>query len=143
MIKPDGVGRRLIGEIIRRYEQKGLKLIGLKMQWLSPELVERHYQSHRGQPYYEPLVAFVTSGPVVLMVWEGYNAVSVVRQINGATNALEADMGSIRGDHAVTVRYNLVHGSDSPEAARREIGLFFSENELVSYTMPDESWLKL
>jgi len=143
MVKPDGVCRRLVGEIIRRYEQKGLRLIGLKMRRLPRDLAERHYESHRGKPYYEPLVDFVTSGPVVLMVWEGYRAISAVRQVNGATDAIEAALGSIRGDYGLTVRYNLVHGSDSAETAMREIALYFDENELVSYAMPDESWLRL
>lgn len=143
MIKPDGVGRRLIGELIGRYERKGLKLVGLKLLWISRELAEKHYAAHRGRPYYEPLVAFVTSAPSVVMVWEGDNAIAVVRQLNGATDAFQADIGSIRGDFALTVRHNLVHGSDSAETARREIGLYFRDEELVSYAMPDEQWLHL
>lgn len=143
MIKPDGVGRRLIGELIARYERKGLKLVGLKLLWISRDLAEKHYAAHRGRPYYEPLVAFVTSAPSVVMVWEGVNAIAVVRQLNGATDALHADIGSIRGDFALTVRHNLVHGSDSAETAHREIGLYFRDDELVSYTMPDEQWLHM
>lgn len=141
MIKPDAVGRRLCGEIIRRYEAKGLKLVGMKIQIISRELAERQYAEHKGKPFYESLVAFITSGPSIQMVWEGEGAVEVVRTINGATSSLEADVGTIRGDFGLNVQNNLVHGSDSLETARREIALYFGEEELCDYTMPDGHWL--
>ncbi|MBX7255659.1 MAG: nucleoside-diphosphate kinase [Candidatus Hydrogenedentes bacterium] len=141
MIKPDAVGRRLCGEIIRRYEAKGLKLVGMKMQIVSRELADKHYAEHQGKKFYDSLVAFITSGPTVQMVWEGENAVAVVRKLNGATNSQEADFGTIRGDFGLTVQNNLVHASDSPDTAKREIGIYFAENELWDYSMPDGHWL--
>ena len=141
MIKPDGVGRRLCGEIIRRYEAKGLKLVGMKMQIVSPELAATHYAEHRGKPFYDGLVEFITSGPTIQMVWEGNNAVEVVRKMNGATNCQKADVGTIRGDFGLNVQNNLVHASDSLETAKREIGVYFKDAELWDYTLPDEQWL--
>ena len=141
MIKPDGVGRRLCGEVIRRYEAKGLKLVGLKMQVVPRSLAERHYAEHQGKPFYEGLLSFVTSGPTVQMVWEGENAVSAVRKLNGATDSQEADLGTIRGDLGMAIQNNIVHGSDSLETAEREIALYFVDDELVTYSMPDEHWL--
>lgn len=141
MIKPDGVGRRLCGEVIRRYESKGLKLAGLKMQIISRELAERHYEEHKGKGFYDSLIAFITSGPTIQMVWQGENAIAVARKLNGATNSQEADFGTIRGDFGLTVQNNIVHGSDKPETAAREIGLYFEEDELIDYTMPDGAWL--
>ena len=142
MVKPDAMGRRLCGEIMGRYERKGLKLVGLKMRIVSRELAERHYAEHKGKPFYPTLLEFITSGPTVQMVWEGEEAVSVVRKINGATSSLEADVGTIRGDFGLTVQKNLVHASDSPETAAREVGLYFTDAELWDYGMPDERWLK-
>ena len=141
MIKPDGVGRRLCGEIIRRYEAKGLRLAGLKMQVLTRELAERHYAEHAGKPFFAGLVEFITSGPSIQMVWEGPNAVDVVRKINGATDCRKADVGTIRGDLGLNTQNNVVHASDSLETARREIALYFSEHELWDYSMPDGHWL--
>lgn len=141
MIKPDAVGRRLCGEIIRRYEGKGLKLVGIKMQIVSRELAETHYAEHAGKKFYESLLTFITSGPTIQMVWEGENAVAVGRKLNGATNSQEADHGTIRGDFGMTVQNNLVHGSDSAETARREIDIYFDESELWNYSMPDGQWL--
>lgn len=141
MIKPDGVGRRLCGEIIRRFEAKGLRLVGLKMQVLSRELAERHYAEHVGKPFFPGLLEFITSGPTVQMVWEGPNAVEAVRKINGATSCQKADVGTIRGDFGVNTQKNLVHASDSVETARREIALYFAQEELWSYVMPDGHWL--
>jgi len=141
MIKPDAVGRRLCGEIIRRYEAKGLKLVGLKMQILSRELAETHYAEHVGKPFYAPLLAFVTSGPAIQMVWEGVDAVDVVRTMNGVTSCRQADAGTIRGDCGLDGRHNLVHASDSIETANREIALYFDAAELWEYSMPDEHWL--
>jgi nucleoside-diphosphate kinase len=141
MIKPDGVGRRLCGEVIRRYEAKGLKLAGLKMQVLTRELAEKHYTEHAGKPFYEPLVSFITSGPTIQMVWEGVNAVEAVRKINGATDCRKADIGTIRGDLGLNTRNNVVHASDSPATADREIALYFAPDELWQYPMPDAHWL--
>lgn len=141
MVKPDGVGRRLAGEVIRRYEAKGLKLVGLKMQIVSRELAERHYAEHKGKGFYDALLAFITSGPTIQMVWEGLEAVAVGRRINGATNPQAADVGTIRGDHGLTVQNNIVHASDSPETAAREIALYFNDDELLTYPMPDDPWL--
>jgi len=141
MIKPDGVGRRLCGEIIARYEAKGLRLTGLKMQVLSEELAAEHYAEHVDKPFYPGLMAFITSGATIQMVWEGPEAVDVVRKLNGATHCLKADVGTIRGDHGVNTRNNLVHASDSPETAAREIALYFDDSELWDYAMPDGLWL--
>jgi len=142
MIKPDAVGRRLCGELIGRYERKGLRLAGLKMQVISRELAERHYAEHVGKPFYQGLLDFVTSGPSIQMVWEGPNAVETVRKMNGATDCQKADVGTIRGDFGMNTRNNVVHASDSAETAEREIKLYFSDNELWDYPMPDGHWLE-
>ena len=141
MVKPDGVGRRVIGEAIRRYEAKGLKLVGLKMQIISRDLAHKHYAEHDGKPFFADLVKFITSGPTVQMVWEGNNAVEVVRKMNGATNSLKAEIGTIRGDLGLSLQNNVVHASDAVETAVREIALYFRNEELWSYSMPDEHWL--
>jgi len=141
MVKPDGVGRRLSGAVIQRYEAKGLRLVGVKMQIISRELADEHYAEHREKPFFEELVAFITSGPVIQMVWEGPGAVGVVRQINGATRCLEADVGTVRGDFGLSTTHNVVHAADSVETAQREIALYFSEDELWDYEMPDAAWL--
>jgi len=141
MIKPDAVGRRLCGEIIRRYEAKGLRLVGMKMQVISMELAAKHYAEHVDKPFYPGLVKFITSGPTLQMVWEGLEAVNAVRKMNGATDCRKADVGTIRGDFGLNTRNNLVHASDSIETARREIALYFREDELWDYTMPDGHWL--
>jgi nucleoside-diphosphate kinase len=142
MIKPDGVGRGLVGECMRRYERRGLKLVGLKMQILTGEMAAKHYAEHVGKPFYPELAAFVTSGPTVQMVWEGRDAVAQVRKMNGATNCINADVGTIRGDFGLSNQKNLVHASDSPETAAREIALYFRPEELVEHTLPVEAWLK-
>ncbi|GMW02969.1 MAG: nucleoside diphosphate kinase [Candidatus Hydrogenedentota bacterium] len=141
MIKPDALGRRLCGEIIRRYEARGLKLVGMKLQIVSPELAAKHYAEHQGKPFYNDLVAFITSMPTIQMVWEGENAVAAVRKMNGATNSQNADVGTIRGDLGLTVQNNLVHASDSVETATREIAIYFENSELWNYQMPDDRWL--
>lgn len=125
MVKPDGVRRGLMGEIIRRMENKGLVVREMKLFTIDRDLAERHYGEHRAKPFFGELVSFITSGPVVAMVLEGPGAVSAARQVMGATNPLEAAPGSIRGDFATVITENLVHGSDSPESADREVGLFF------------------
>lgn len=141
MVKPDGVGRRLVGEMIRRYERKGLKLVGMKMQIMSEELAKTHYAEHAERPFFGDLVRFITSGPTVQMVWEGPSAVEVVRKINGATDCLDADVGTIRGDYGLSLQNNMAHASDSVETAEREIGLYFTDDELLDYSMPDDIWL--
>lgn len=141
LFKPDAVQRRLVGRIIARIEEKGLKIVGLKMIRVSRELAEKHYAEHREKPFYPELVSFITSAPVVAMVVEGPRAVEVVRKMMGKTNPLEAEPGTIRGDFGLSVTMNLIHGSDSPASAAREIALFFREDELVSYTLADSVWL--
>jgi len=141
LLKPDAVQRRLVGRIIARIEEKGLKIVGLKMIRVSRELAEQHYAEHREKPFYPELVSFITSAPVVAMVVEGPRAVEVVRKMMGKTNPLEAEPGTIRGDFGLSVTMNLIHGSDSPASAAREIALFFREDELVSYTLADSVWL--
>jgi nucleoside-diphosphate kinase len=125
LVKPDAFARNLTGEIIARFERKGLALVALSLSTISRELASQHYAEHEGKPFYEELVSFITSGPLVAMVLEGEQAVVAARQLIGATNPLEANPGSIRGDYAVAVGQNMVHGSDSPDSASREVGLFF------------------
>jgi len=127
LVKPDAFARALSGEIIARFERKGLRLVALRLLTMERELAERHYAEHEGKPFYGELVSFITSGPLVAMVLEGESAVEAARQVIGATNPLEAAPGSIRGDFAIEVGQNMVHGSDSPESAAREVGLFFPE----------------
>jgi len=130
-IKPDGVERGLIGEIIGRFEKRGLKLVGMKQMQVITDLAERHYGEHKGKPFFDGLVKFITSGPIVAMVWEGKGAIALCRTVIGATSPAAAAMGTIRGDLALDISRNIVHGSDGPEAAAREIGLFFAKEELV------------
>jgi nucleoside-diphosphate kinase len=127
LVKPDAFARSLTGEIIARFERKGLKIAALKLMTLTEDLARRHYAEHDGKPFFGELVEFITSGPLVAMVLEGRDAVTAARQVIGATNPLEATTGSIRGDFAVEVGKNLVHGSDAPESAARESALFFPE----------------
>ena len=131
MVKPDGVERRLAGEIIRRFETRGLKLIGLKMLTPTRETAEAHYAVHRERPFFGELVTFITSGPVVAMVWEGTDAIKLTRTMIGATKPTEALPGTIRGDFTCSMINNLVHGSDAPEAAAEEMALWFKPGELV------------
>jgi nucleoside-diphosphate kinase len=125
LVKPDAFARNLTGEIIARFERKGLRLVALQQLRMTRELAERHYAEHEGKPFFEELVTFITSGPLVAMALEGEKAVSAARQVIGATNPIEASPGSIRGDYAIEVGQNMVHGSDSPESGVRELGLFF------------------
>jgi nucleoside-diphosphate kinase len=127
LVKPDAFARNLTGEIISRFEVKGLRLVAMKLMTMTRELAEQHYAEHEGKPFFEELVSFITSGPLVAMVLEGEEAVKAARQVIGATNPLEASPGSIRGDYAISVGQNMVHGSDSPESGTREVGLFFPE----------------
>jgi nucleoside-diphosphate kinase len=141
LLKPDCVHRRLIGSITQRLEHKGLRLAGLKLVQASRELAEKHYAVHQGKPFYEPLLKFLTSGPTVAMVWEGREAVAVVRQMMGPTDGTKAPPGTIRGDFAINVQNNLIHGSDSPENAAMEIALWFRPEELVAYQPVDTPWV--
>ena len=130
MVKPDGVRKNLIGEIISRFERRGLKIVGLKMIKISGEQARKHYGEHAGKPFFGELTEFITSGPVAAMVVEGENAIKAVRSMMGATNPLDAVAGSIRGDLALTVSQNIVHGSDGEESAKREINNFFAPDEI-------------
>ncbi len=141
MIKPDAVQRGLIGEIIKRFEQKGLKIVGMKMIHMNRELAEQLYDIHKGKAFFEPLVNYITSAPVVTMVLEGENVITIVRRMIGATNSAEADPGTIRGDFALTVARNVVHASDAPERAQYEMSLFFSEKDLPDWKRIDQDWL--
>ncbi|MDV6377675.1 nucleoside-diphosphate kinase [Sporosarcina sp. GW1-11] len=141
MVKPDGVQRNLIGEIVGRFESKGYQLVGGKLMNISQELAEQHYGEHSERPFFGELVDFITSGPVFAMVWEGENVISTARLMMGATNPTESAPGTIRGDFAVTVGKNIIHGSDSSESASREINLFFKEEELVTYDKTVNNWI--
>ena len=141
LIKPDGVERRLVGTLISRLEQKGLKFIGLKMLQVTKELARQHYEEHVEKPFYPLLEEFITSGPVVAMVLEGPEAISVVRTLMGPTNGREAAPGTIRGDLGLSRQMNLMHGSDSPEAAAREIGVYFSAEELIESNSSLDFWV--
>ncbi len=127
LVKPDAFGRNLTGEIIARFERKGLRLIALKQMTMTEDLAQRHYAEHEGKPFFEELVTFITSGPLVAMVLEGERAIESARQVIGATDPLKATTGSIRGDYAIEVGQNMVHGSDSTESATREIGIWFPD----------------
>ncbi len=140
-IKPDGVQRGLSGEIIRRFETKGFKLVGLKLVHPTRELAEAHYAVHRERPFFAGLVDFITSGPVVAMVWEGDGVVAAARNLIGATNPLTSAPGTIRGDFGVNIGRNIIHGSDAVETAQTEIALWFKAEELVSWTPTITPWL--
>ena len=140
LLKPDAVQRRLIGEITSRFERKGLRLAGLKLVTAARDLAEKHYAVHKGKPFYESLLSFLTSGPTVAMVWEGREAVTVGRNLMGLTDGAKSPPGTIRGDFAISVQNNLVHGSDSPENAATEITLWFPEG-VTTYTPTDANWV--
>lgn len=141
LIKPDGVQRLLAGRILARYEERGLKLVGLKLVRVERELAERHYAAHREKPFFAGLVDFITSGPLVAAAVQGPNAIAVVRAMNGATRPHEAAPGTIRGDFALETAQNLVHASDSAETAATELGLWFSDAELVTYDREVDRWV--
>ena len=141
LLKPDAVQRRLVGEITGRFERKGLRLAGLKLVQASRDLAEKHYAVHKGKPFYDSLLSFLTSGPTVAMVWEGREAVAVGRNLMGLTDGAKAPPGTIRGDFALSIQNNLVHGSDSPENAATEIALWFKPDELVGYPITDAAWV--
>jgi len=141
MLKPDALHRGLIGRILGRFEQKGLRIVGLKMRWLDKPLAERHYGVHKGKEFYEPLIRFITAAPLVLAILEGKDACRVVRKMTGATFAPDAEPGTIRGDLAISNRFNLIHASDSPETAEKEINLFFTPTEVFDYEPDTPGWL--
>ena len=141
MLKPDAVGRRLMGKILSRFEEKGLKIVALKLRMISEDLAKEHYGEHKDKPFFEGLIEYITSGPVLTMVIEGDEAISVIRKMFGATNPQEADVGTIRGDFGMDTGRNIIHASDAPESAEREINLFFNEDEIIDYSMSDNSWI--
>jgi len=141
IVKPEGVQRGLIGNVITRLELRGLKFVGLKLMHITPELAEQHYGVHKGKPFYPGLVKHITSGPVVVGVVEGPEAISVVRTTMGATNPAEAIPGTIRGDYALEIGFNIIHGSDGPETAVNEINLFFRPGELANYAIVTDQWV--
>ena len=141
MIKPDGVQRRLIGRIINRFEEKGLRLIGMKLIQMPTEKAETLYSVHKERPFYGTLMKFVTASPVVVMVIEGHEVISVIRKLLGATFGFNAEPGTIRGDYGVSKGFNLIHGSDSAESVAREIPIFFEDSELTSYEHVDNVWV--
>lgn len=141
MVKPDGVQRGLVGEIVSRFEKKGFRLVGAKLMNVSREQAETHYGEHKERPFFGELVDFITSGPVFAMVWEGDNVIATARLMMGKTNPQEAAPGTIRGDFAAFLSKNVIHGSDSPESAKREINIFFSKDELTDYTKSGSEWV--
>ncbi len=141
LLKPDSVQRGLCGGILGRFEAKGLKIAGMKLMKISMALAERHYESHKGKPFYEGLLRFMTSGPVVALALEGKDVIAVARKMMGATFGSKAEPGTIRGDFGVSNSFNLIHGSDSPEAATRELGLFFKPEELIDWTPANQGWV--
>jgi nucleoside-diphosphate kinase len=142
MIKPDGVQRGLIGEIIKRFEKKGIKIVAMKFLKVDKDLAEKHYGVHKGKPFFDPTVKYIMSSPVVAMVLEGNNVIDMVRTMMGKTNPQDAQMGTIRGDFGQFIGRNLVHGSDGPDTAEFEINLWFKPEELADYERIDEDWLK-
>ncbi len=141
MVKPDGVQRALIGDVVARFEKKGFQLVGAKLMSISTELAQEHYGEHKERPFFGELVDFITSGPVFAMVWQGEGVIATARQMMGATNPKDAQPGTIRGDFGLTVGKNIIHGSDSPESAEREIGLFFNSEELTEYSKLINEWI--
>ena len=141
LLKPDCVQRRLCGAVLQRFEQKGLRLTGLKLLQPGRDLAEKHYAVHKGKPFYESLLQFLTSGPTVALVLEGREAVAVARNLIGATDGAKAPPGTIRGDFGLSVQNNLIHGSDSPENAALEIALWFRPDELASFAAVDAAWI--
>ncbi len=141
ILKPDAVQRGFCGQIISRFEAKGLHIVGMKLMTISQELAAKHYEAHQSKPFYKGLVGFMTSSPVVVLALKGNDAIAICRKMMGATFGSNAEPGTIRGDFGVSNSFNLIHGSDSPEAAQRELGLFFADGELQSYDRAIESWV--
>lgn len=142
MVKPDGVQRGLIGDIVQRIERKGFSLKAMKLMLIDQKKAEQHYAEHAGKGFFQELIAFITSGPVVAMVWEGEEAIATIRKLMGSTNPREAAPGTIRGDLALATNFNLIHGSDSADAAQREIALFFETREICEYSKSLDVWIK-
>ena len=142
LLKPDAVQRGLVGTITTRLESTGLKIVGMKLMHVPNDLAERHYAEHVGKPFFQGLVSFITSGPIVAMALEGDGAISIVRKTMGATNPVDSAPGSIRGDYATDIGRNLVHGSDSPESAARELALFFDEGDILDYDRSTDVWIR-
>ena len=141
ILKPDAVQRGLMGKIITRFEEKGLQIVGAKMMQISQDLAATHYKDHQGKPFYAGLVGFMTSAPVLVLALRGVNAIAISRSMMGATFGSKADAGTIRGDFGVSNSFNLIHGSDSPEAATRELGLFFNDGEVLDYDRAIQGWV--
>lgn len=141
IVKPDGVQRGLVGRIVGRFEEKGLQLVGMKMMTISEDLANTHYDAHKERPFFKGLVSFMTSSPVVVMALRGNSAIEICRKMMGATFGSNAEPGTIRGDFGVSNSFNLIHGSDSPEAAEKELGLFFNEGEVQDYTLGNLNWI--
>ena len=140
IFKPDAVQRGLCGQILARFEKKGLQLVGCKMMKIPQQLAETHYEPHKGKPFYPGLVKFMTSSPVIVLALAGKDAIAIARKMMGATFGSKAEPGTIRGDFGVSNSFNLIHGSDSPESAARELGLFFKPDELVEWTPAGQGW---
>ena len=141
ILKPDAVARRMVGEIVSRFEKKGLKIVGMKFRTFPAEILEQHYAEHREKPFFQDVVGFMTSGPVCVLAIEGNRAIEVCRRLMGKTRAYESEPGTIRGDLGLSGQFNLVHGSDSPESAERELTLWFQPGELEDYALPGEQWV--
>lgn len=141
MMKPDAVSRRLIGQILSRFEDKGLKIVAMRLRQIDEDLAKEHYGEHSDKPFFTGLVEYITSSPSLTMVIEGDDAISVIRKIVGATNPKEAELGTIRGDFGMDTGRNIIHASDAPGSAKREIALFFNEDEICEYSMSDNSWI--
>ena len=141
MIKPDAVERRLMGKILTKFEEKGLQIVATKMMLIDEELAKQHYGEHSEKPFFKSLVEYITSAPVLAMVIQGDECISVIRKIVGATNPKEAELGTIRGDYGMDTGRNIIHASDAPGSAKREIALFFDESEIMNYEMPDNNMI--
>ncbi|MHC4126307.1 MAG: nucleoside-diphosphate kinase [Planctomycetota bacterium] len=141
IIKPDGIQRHLAGQIISRFEKKGFKLVAAKFMQISEELAQKHYAVHKGKPFFEGAAKYISSAPSMVMVWQAEGVIDMTRKLMGATFGYEAQPGTIRGDFSASRGYNLIHGSDSPESAQKEIKLFFTPEEIIDYQLSDEKWL--
>lgn len=141
IVKPDGVQRHLVGEIIARLEKKGLKLVAAKFMQISQDMAARHYAVHKGKPFFEGVVKYLSSGPSLVMVWQAEGVIAMARKMMGATFGFDAEPGTIRGDFGCSKGYNLIHGSDSPESADYETGIYFSDDEILDYDLADQAWL--
>ena len=141
MMKPDAVARRLMGKVLTRFEEKGLKIVAMKLIAIDEDLAKNHYGEHKDKPFFNDLVSYITSSPSLAMVIEGDDAISLIRKIVGATNPKDADLGTIRGDYAMDMGRNIIHASDAPDSAKREISLFFEDSEIYEYNMSDNIWL--